>query len=183
VASSLLQKYDWLQMDFYEVLNSRRSIRSYEAAPVPQDKLKSILEAARVAPSAGNAQPWHFIVVSDQKVREKIAMGCPWGRFIAEAPVLIVGCGDLKASRFYLQDTAVALEHLVLAATAMGLGTCWIGAFDEPEIRSLLEIPDHLKIVSLISIGAPKTRSLSKSLRKSIGEIVSCEQYGTPLKF
>ncbi len=111
-------------MNVSEAIQKRRSVRSYESTPVPVEKLKTILEAARLAPSAGNIQPWSFIVVTDSYKRRKIAKGCRYGRFLAESPVVIVGCGNQKASpRWYASDTCIARENIVLAATSEGLGT------------------------------------------------------------
>lgn len=139
-------------MDVFEAIQKRRSVRSYEATPVPVEKLKKVLEAARLAPSSGNAQPWQFIIVTNLEKRRRIAKGCRFGRFLAESPVVIVGCGNQKASpRWYATDTCIAMENLVLAATGEGLGTCWIGSFNEKEIREMLKIPPNLKIVALLA--------------------------------
>jgi len=112
-------------LDVFEAIQKRKSVRSYKPTPVPVDVLWRVLEAARLAPSAGSVQPWHFIVVMDPDKRRKIARGCRFGRFLAESPVVIVACGNQKASpRWYAIDTCIAVENLVLAATGEGLGTC-----------------------------------------------------------
>jgi len=130
-----------VRLDVFEVIQKRRSVKSYESTLVPVEKLKKVLDAARLAPSAGNVQPWRFVVVLGSYKRRKIAKGCRYGRFLAESPVVIVGCGDQKASpHWYASDTCIAMENLVLAATGEGLGTCWIGAFNEKEIREMLKI-------------------------------------------
>jgi nitroreductase len=173
-------------LDVFDVIRKRRSFRSYEPTPVPVDKLKKVLEAARLAPSAGNIQPWHFIVVLDPEKRRKIARGCIFGRFLAESPVVIVGCGDQSAStRWYAKDTCIAMENLVLAATGEGLGTCWIGAFNEKEIREMLKIPVRLKVVALLALGYPRERlDISAKLthlirpRKKLDKIAYLEEYG-----
>ncbi len=173
-------------MDFFEIVKSRRSVRSYEPRSIPDEVLVKILDAARLAPSAMNLQPWHFIVVRDLKKRSKIARGCKFGRFLAESPVVIVACGDRKISpKWYTVDTAIALEHLVLAATALGLGTCWIGDFNQAEIRELLRIPKRFEIVALMALGYPKEKmDLTARLlhlirpRKKLEDIVSLEVYG-----
>jgi nitroreductase len=174
------------RVDVSEVIQKRRSVRSYEPTPVPVEKLKTILEAARLAPSAGNIQPWRFIVVIDAYKRSRIARGCRYGHFLAESPVVIVGCGDQKASpRWYAGDTCIAMENIVLAATGEGLGTCWIGAFNENVIREMLKIPNHLKVIALLALGYPKEKlDISAKIahlirpRKKLEKIAYLEEYG-----
>jgi nitroreductase len=173
-------------LDVFEAVQKRKSVRAYELTPVPVEKLKKVLEAARLAPSAGNAQPWHFIIVMAPDKRKKIARGCRFGRFLAESPVVIVGCGDQKASpRWHAIDTCIAMENLVLAATGEGLGTCWIGTFNEKEIREMLKIPDNLKVVALLALGYPRGKSdiLAKLVhlirpKKKLEKIAYLEEYG-----
>ena len=173
-------------MDVFEAIQKRKSVRSYKPTPVPADKLRKVLEAARLAPSAGSVQPWHFIVVMDPDKRRKIARGCRFGRFLAESPVVIVGCGNQRASpRWYAIDTCIAVENLVLAATGEGLGTCWIGLFDEKEIREMLKIPSRLEVVALLALGYPREkRDISAKLahlirpRKKLRKIVHVGEYG-----
>jgi nitroreductase len=141
-----------------------------------------VLEAARLAPSASNIQPWQFIVVTDSENRKKISALCPFGWFLADSPVVIVACGDCVISpRYYVIDTTIALEQMVLAATAEGLGTCWIGSFNEEAIEKLLEIPDRLKIVALLSLGYP-IETPSPRPRKQLDEIVHYERYGLKVR-
>jgi nitroreductase len=173
-------------LDVFEVIKKRKSSRSYKLTPVPVDKLEKVLDAARLAPSAGNIQPWHFIVVSNSEKRRKIARGCMFGRFLTESPVVIVGCGDQSASpRWYAIDTCIAMENLVLTATSEGLGTCWIGAFNEREIREMLKIPVRLKVVALLALGYPREKlDISAKLahlirpRKKLEKIADLEEYG-----
>jgi len=173
-------------LDVFEAIQKRRSIRSYEPTPVPIEKLRKVLEAARLAPSAGNIQPWRFIVVLDPDKRRKIAKGCRYGHFLAQSPVVIVGCGDQKASpRWHAIDTSIAMENLVLAATGEGLGTCWIGVFNEKKIREMLKIPSDLKIVALLALGygREKLDILSKVVhliepKKKLEKITYLEEYG-----
>jgi len=173
-------------LDVFEAFRRRKSSRSYADTPVPDDVLVNIVEAARLAPSAGNVQPWHFIVVRDDEKRRRIAKGCRYGKFLSESPVVIIACGNKKASpRWYSVDTSIALEHIVLAATALGLGTCWIGMFNEEEIRDMVNLPDQFEIVALLALGyGKKKRDLWAKIlhavrpRKKLGEIVSQETYG-----
>jgi nitroreductase len=146
-------------MELYDAIRARRSIRSYEDRQVPREALDRLLEAARQAPSANNAMPWRFIVVTDQATRSAIAESGSYGKFLAKTPVVIVAVGDAVASpKWYAVDTAIALEHIALAAVAEGLGSCWIGSFEEGTVKKLLEIPEAQRIVSLLALGYPKER-------------------------
>jgi nitroreductase len=171
-------------MDVFETVKARRSIRGYSPTPVPDEKLERILESGRLAPSAHNQQPWHFIVVKDGAKREEMSKA-RWAKFLKESPVVIVGCGDSKASpEWYVVDTTIALQNMVLTATSEGLGTCCIGSFDEEIVRGLLKIPDHLRVVAMLAVGYPRkkidlTATLARgSSRKPTSEIVSHEEYG-----
>ena len=176
-------------MNVFEAIEKRRSIRSYEPTPVPDEKLEKILEAARLAPSASNVQPRHFIVVTDKERRDALAAGM-FARFLKQAPVVIVACGDEKKSpKWYPIDVAIAVENMVLAATGEGLGTCWIGSFDETKVRDALRIPENLRVVVLLAVGYPSGKEGlgSKVLRlvrkrKSLDEIVSLEEYSKPYR-
>jgi nitroreductase len=180
----------WIDLEVLEAIKRRRSVRSYMEKPVPEELLYEVLEAARLAPSAANIQPWHFIVVKDRETRAKIAESCSFGRFLTESPIVIVGCGDMKASpKWYAIDTCIALENLVIAATGLGLGTCWVGSFDEEKLASLLELPRNFRIVALISLGFPREKiDLGARLlhavrpRKRLEEIVSLEKFGKALQ-
>jgi nitroreductase len=166
----------------------RRSVRSYETTPVPKEKLKRILEAARLAPSANGVQPWHFIVVTDAEKRKKLSKG-RFAKFLVDTPIVIVACGDTKAApKWCVVDVCIATENLVLAATSEGLGTCWVGSFDEAEVKTLLRVPDNFKVIALIAVGyAHEKFDLTQSTaaavrgRKKLEDIVSSEEYGEPL--
>lgn len=172
-------------MDVFEAIQKRRSIRDYKPTPIPEEKLMKILEAGRLAPSASNIQPWHFIVVRDQERRKKLAKA-RWAKFLAKSPVVIVGCGDQRASpRWFMVDVAIAMQNMVLTATSEGLGTGWVGSFDENEVRELLKIPEKYRVVALLALGYPKGKInfTGKILhmvrrRKKLEEIVSFEEFG-----
>lgn len=172
-------------MDVFEAVQIRRSVRTYEPTPIPSEKLKKILEAARFAPSAMNLQPWHFIVVTDAAKRRRLAQA-PFAGFLKEAPVVIVGCGNYKISpKWYMVDVAIAMQNMVLTATNEGLGTCWVGSFNEREVKELLKIPEEYRVVALLALGYPRKKLdlQSKILhlvrrRKKLREIVSYEEYG-----
>lgn len=174
-------------MDVFEAIEARRSIRAYRSDPVPNEKIRKVLEAGRQAPSAVNRQPWHFIVVRDRGNLEKLSHG-RFAGFLREAPLVIVGCGDRKASeRWYLIDVSIAMQQMVLAATAEGLGTCWVGSFDERKVMELLDIPERFTVVAMIAMGYPRNgidlvSKLARSRRrKALEEITSSERFGTPL--
>jgi nitroreductase len=171
-------------MDVFEAIQKRSSIRAYKSTSIPKKKLEKILESARLAPSAGNIQPWHFILVTNSEKRKMLASG-RYANFLAEAPVVIVGCGDQKASpMWYVVDVTIALEHMVLTATSEGLGTCWVGSFDEKQVKELLKIPENYRVVALIALGYPRERSgaqrrsvQSVRRRKQLEKIVSFEEF------
>ncbi|MFN3346299.1 MAG: nitroreductase family protein [Candidatus Bipolaricaulaceae bacterium] len=152
-------------MDVFEAIRTRRSVRQYLSDPIPEEVVQELIAAAVLAPSAGNAQPWRFIVVRDQKLREGLANAAYGQTFLAEAPVVIVVCADLERARrayrergetlYCLQDTAAAIQNLLLAATARGYGTCWVGAFDEGKVAELLGLPRNLRPVAMVPVGKP----------------------------
>jgi nitroreductase len=171
-------------MDIFEVIEKRRSIRKYKNTPIPHEKLMKVLNAARLAPSAKNYQPWKFIIVNDNEIKQKLVVACRGQKFIAEAPVVIVACGlesqtwkGLGGNRYSLDvDVAIAVDHLTLAACAEGLGTCWIGAFNEDEVKKILEVPKDVRIVALIPLGYPDEEKTTYT-RKSIDEIISYNKW------
>jgi len=126
-------------MSLLDVILRRASVRRYIKKPVPREVLMKILEAGRRAPSAMNLQPWHFIVITDQRTKEALSHR-RWTGFLREAAFIIVGCGE-KDKKWSTVDVAIALQNMVLAAEALGLGSCWIGDFDESEVKKLLGIP------------------------------------------
>lgn len=160
-------------MDFTKVVEKRRSIRRYKPDPVPDDLIKEILESARVAPSAGNRKPCHFIIVKDAE--RKKAMGLrDWA---VEAPVIVVGCADSSLSpTWHLVDFAIAFEHIILAATNLGLGTCWQGRLEDERIKKILNIPAPIKVVAVTSLGYP-AESPEPKARKALSEMVHYEKF------
>jgi nitroreductase len=169
-------------MEVYEAIKIRKSVRAYDPTPIPDEVLIRILEAGRAAPSANNAQPWHFIVVKNPDKREVLSKRM-FTRFLVESPVVLVGCGE-REKRFHVVDVSIAMQQMVLAATAEGLGTCWIGDFDEKIIRDLLKIPEKYDIVCLLAMGYPRQKlDLAAKLmrthsRKRMENIVSYEEFG-----
>lgn len=171
-------------MDVMEAIRKRRSVRAYQGKPIPQGLLDELTEALRLAPSACNYQPWHFIIVTDPAQRQAVSQACRGQAFIAEAPVVIVGCGLVDESYARMGgywssceiDVAVALDHLTLAAVEAGLGTCWIGAFSENEVKRVLGIPKNVKPVGLITLGYPASETASPG-RKPRDQVFSLNKY------
>lgn len=160
-----------------DVVLSRRSVRRYEQKEIPKNVLDKILEAARQAPSAGNRQPWHFIVLTDYGIKKELSKGL-FNRFIKDSPVTIVGCAhaDLIAGRWSTISTTIALQNMVIAAWAMGVGSCWIGDFKEGNVKKLLGIPNKWSVVALISFGYPAEKPHPKR-KKPIEEIVGVNKF------
>jgi len=152
-------------MDVFEAIKGRRSIRAFRDINIPDDVVKQLIEAARWAPSAGNIQPWEFIIVRDPEIKHALAEAALGQFFIEEAPVVIVVCADENRSAqgygvrgrtlYCIQDTAAAIQNIHLAAYSMGLGTCWVGAFREDEVKRILGIPFGIRPVAIIPVGYP----------------------------
>ena len=162
-------------MDVFEAIKRRRSIRAYLDRPIEKEKITKLLQAAQLAPSAKNRQEWKFIVVTDEKIRKELVPACRGQKFIAEAPVVIAGIAD-PTFRWYKIDMGIALEHVALEAVELGLGTCWIGAFDEKAVSRLLDVPPNLETVALLTVGYPREEGF-KTSRKPLDEIVYYERY------
>ena len=175
-------------MDVFEAVQERRSIRSYQDTPVPRELMEKILETARLAPSAKNLEPWHFIAVTDAEKRKALSGGT-WAKFLAQSPLVIVACGDKKASPdWYAIDVALAVENMVLTAVSLGLGTCCVGSFNEKDIKAALKIPEKFEVLVMLAVGYPGNHiDLSSKLlnlvrtRKSLSEVASEEEYGKRL--
>jgi len=176
-------------MDLFKVIEKRRSIRKFKPKPVETEDLKRILEAGRLAPSGGNRQPWHFIIVKDSETKKALATASNNQQFIVDADTVVVALGipgmehrPLSSTRIpYKQDPMIAVEHMILAATALGYGTCWIGAFKESEIKEILKIPEKLAVIALLPIGVSDER-LPPKPRKAFNEVFFRESYGVPLE-
>ncbi len=166
--------------EFLEVLETRRSIRAFAEEPITEEQLQLCLRAAIAAPSAGNAQPWQFLVIRDREVKQALARAALGQTFLVQAPVVIAVCADLERAAaayglrgrelYCLQDTAAATQNLLLMAHALGLGTCWVGAFDEQAVARVLELPGHLRPVVLIPLGRPAQKPASRG-RRPLSEV------------
>jgi len=165
-------------MDALELIKTRRSIRRYKKAAVPEDLVEKILEAGRWAPSASNSQPWEFIILRAGKIKEEVAKATTYGKFLADAPLGIAVVIDPKASTHPVEDGAITTQNMLLAAHALGLGACWIGSLGaayEGKVKEILRIPKEKRVLSIISIGFPAESP--KSTRKEIEEITFTDSY------
>jgi nitroreductase len=184
-------------MKFDQILHARNSVRSFDSRPVGQKDILPILEAARLAPSACNSQTWRFIFITQREIiaricREAMRPVIP-NKWLQHAPLVIVGCSQLDVianhigSRitgieYYQIDLGIAMEHMVLKATELGLGTCWIGWFVENRIKKILEIPKKIKVSALLAVGYPGDAPEKIRKRKPAGEIAFSDKWGQPLR-
>jgi nitroreductase len=174
-------------MELMQTIRDRRSIRKYKETPVPREAIVQLLDAARLAPSWKNLQCWRFLVLTDPASKEKVLDGFeddnPGKKGIAAAPATIVVCADPHESgiengiEYYIADTSIAFEHLCLAATDQGLGTCWMGLFNEAVIKEGLRIPAPIRIVGITPLGYPDQEPKPRP-RKELAEIAYFEAWG-----
>jgi len=167
-------------MSLVDVVLSRRSIRRYEQKDIPKDVLDKILEAGRQAPSAANRQPWHFIIITDYEIKKELSRGL-FSRHIKDSAFTVVGCAymglrHVGTRKWSTVSTSIALQNMVIAAWAMGVGSCWIGDFREDKIKQLLNIPETWRVVALVSFGIPAEKPRAKS-RKPIEKIVGFNKF------
>ncbi|HTZ11859.1 MAG TPA: nitroreductase family protein [Candidatus Margulisiibacteriota bacterium] len=171
-------------MDVMKAIRKRCSVRSYQDKAVEEEKLNSILEAARLAPSAGNRQEWRFIVVRDKDTRQRLMKAAKNQPFVGQAPAVIACCAKTDnyamtcGQLCYPIDLAIAIEHMALKATEEGLGTCWIGAFYEDQVKELLNIPKDIRVVQLLALGYPAQSCPEGKDRLNLKEIVMYEGWG-----
>jgi len=171
-------------MDLMEAIKTRRSIRRYKPIPVPEGLLKEVLNAARLAPSAVNAQPWKIVIVRDEQTKLKLAAASNNQKFIAQAPFVLVACG-IPDDAFptvggymssHVIDVSIAIDHLTLAAHSVGLGTCWIASFKEDRVREILGIPEDVRVIALTPLGYPD-EAPDRTDRKNLEELVVYDRY------
>jgi len=180
-------------MDFLELVTKRYSVRKYADRKVEPDKIARCIEAARLAPSACNSQPWKFVIIDQPKLKDKVAKAAfekvvPINRFIFEAPVLVLIIsqpqklsaklsGIVKRKDFRLMDIGIAAEHFCLAAAEQGLGTCMLGWFNERPVKKLLSVPANKRIELIITAGYPDTDDIPDKHRKPTDQITSYNKY------
>jgi len=173
-------------LDVFEAIRSRRSIRAFTREEVSEEDVRKLIDAARWAPSAGNIQPWEFIIVRDAEIKRRLSIAALDQTFIEEAPVVIVVCANEMMSGggygmrgvtlYCIQDTAAAIQNILLTAYALELGTCWVGAFREDEARRILNVPRSVRPVAIVPVGHPAEKP-SARLKRSIREIVHYEKF------
>lgn len=151
-------------MSILDSILSRRSIRKYQPKDIPDDVLNQILEVGRQAPSAANRQPIRFVIVNNHEIAKEFSSDL-FNRFIKDAPVIIVGCADVNSlltGKWAVVDATIAMQSMVIAAWTLGVGSCWIGAFNEKRVKEFLRIPDKWKVVALVTLGYPSEQSKPK---------------------
>lgn len=173
-------------MDVFEAIKNRRSVRAFTSQPVSEKQVYQLIDAAGWAPSAGNVQPWEFIIVRSAETKRKLAEAALNQIFIKEAPVVIVVCaneirsgqryGSRGVNLYCLQDTAAATQNLLLAVYALGLAACWVGAFQEEEAKNVLNTPTGIRPVAIVPIGHPIERPTSR-LKRPINEFIHSETF------
>jgi len=168
-------------MDVLSAIKARRSIRKYSSKPVEEEKLQKVLEAARLSPSARNQQNWKFIVVRDDKRKEELTEAIGQS-FVGEAPIILVSCGTETKSIMrggqprYTVDLSIATAYMILEACEQGLGTCWLGSYDEDKVKEVLGIPEDVRVVAITPLGYP-AESPAPRPRKELDEIVCYDKF------
>lgn len=169
-------------MEVHEAILERYSVRSYQDRPIPQGLVMQLLEAAKMAPSASNRQPFKLVVVTRKDLQEELALAANKQSFVAEAPVVFAMVA-LEPERLmscevpaYAVDLAIVLDHITLMATAKGLGSCWIGAFSQEKVKEILKIPSQYKVAGLLPVGYPAEERGEKK-RKDLSDLICYETF------
>lgn len=173
-------------MELLEAIKGRRSIRKYKTQPIPDEVITILIDAGTHAPSAGNIQPWHFIIAKNPTVKAKLAEAAYDQTSIVQAPIVIVVCADENqvqtrygrrgVTLYCLQDTAAATQNMLLTAYSLGLGTCWIGAFNEELAKQAINAPAGVKPIAMISVGIPDVTPRQR-VRKPLNEISRADSF------
>ncbi|MDO5835673.1 MAG: nitroreductase family protein [Methanobacterium sp.] len=169
-------------MDVFEAIVERKSIRKYKKSDVEDEKLDKILESARIAPSAANRQEWKFLVVKNQETRDKLVEAANDQKFVAQAPITIVACSTEServmpcGQHAYTVDLSIAVSFMILEATELGLGTCWLGAYDEDKVKDILSIPKDIRVPAMFTLGYADETPVTRS-RRDLDQIVCHEKY------
>jgi nitroreductase len=168
----------------FQTMWKRRSVRKYQADPIPEEDLNLILEAARRAPTGGNRQRWQMVVVTDPDLRQKTAEACSGQMWMAQAPVILCMLatpegGNVEGNK---RNGVIVLDHAILAATSLGYGTCWIGAYDAEQVKAALGVPADYDVVYLTPVGVPAQEPAFRG-RKAPTELFMANQFGTPLDY
>lgn len=167
----------------FDTIRARKSVRSYLDKPVEDEKLRRALEAARLAPSASNRQEWRFVLVTDKELLKQVGHASCIGTFIKNAPCIVAACAETDGHVMqcgqpsYPIDVAIALDHLSLAAPSLGLGTCWIGMFDEAKVKGILCVPEKARVVALMTLGYPADATPVEKKRLAFEKIVKYNRW------
>lgn len=165
-------------MSLIDFILTRRSIRQYEKKEITQEVMAQIFEAGQHAPSAANKQPIRFIILNDDEIKKELSNGL-FNRFVKDAPVVIVGCANVNSlltGKWAIVDAAIAMQNMVIAAWTLGVGSCWIGAFNEKKVKELLKIPDKWKVVALLTLGYPAEQPKQRK-KKPVEEMFSFNSF------
>ena len=169
-------------MDVFEAITQRKSIRKYKDKEIEKEKLIKVLESARISPSAANRQEWKFIVVKDDNTRSRLVSAAHGQNFVGQAPVTIVACSTESerimpcGQHAYTVDLSIAVSFMMLEATELGLGTCWLGAFDEEAVKEILDIPSDIRVPAMFTLGYADENPVARP-RKALKDIVCHEKY------
>jgi nitroreductase len=165
-------------MEAFEALRGRRSIRAYIETPLEREQLEAIVDAGRLAATGKGVQPWEFVVVTDRAARAHLAQVCEWGKYIAQAPACIVTlCRDTE---YYLEDGAAATQNMLVAAYALGLGSCWVAGDKRPyaqEVARLVGAPEGYRVVSLMALGRPAENLPPRRAKRKLEEVLHWENF------
>jgi len=163
-------------LDVKEVIEKRRSMRKFQEGSISEEQLKVLMKAAQLAPSASNRQPYKFIIVKDNELKKSLQRKASMQRFVGKAAVIFVGIGDLEHEKWYKVDIAIAIQQIFLQAVELGLGACWIGAFEEEKVKEVLKIPQNMQVVAFLPVGIPDQDPPARP-RKSLDELFSIDYY------
>jgi len=170
-------------MNIYDIIKNRNSVRSYLDKGIDDNLLKKIFDTARFAPSASNRQEWRFVVVKSMEKRKKLCEAARGQKFVKEAPVVVACCAKTDNHKMscgqlcYPIDLSIIIDHITLLAVEEGLGTCWVGAFFEDQVKDILDIPSDIRVVELLTIGYPKDDSFKVKNRLGLSDIVKYEKW------
>jgi nitroreductase len=168
-------------MDVHEAIRTRYAVRDFRPDPVPEETVFRILEAGRLAPSQRNRQQWHFVVVQDRETLNKIGELSPTGSFIAQAPMAVVVV--MQGAKMAQIDAARAVENMILAGWAEGVGTCWVGGIERDAVKALLSVPSDGELITILPFGYPARLSLKGiKNRKELSEVAHQERFGDPYR-
>lgn len=167
-------------MQVQEAIQKRLSIRRYANASIPEEHTDTLFKALQLAPSANNFQNWEFVFVNDPDLKEKLVPACSSQRFIKDCAYFIAGVVNPEL-KWHMVDITISLTLFTLQAVELGYGTCWIGAFDEAQVKRVLKVPEDKKVVICMTFGMPKGKHVPRG-RKAVEDIIHMDQFGSRFK-